>query len=153
MLLSAFFLFSLLQYGSAQQSPNVRFQLNFQPNAAVASNISFQKEVLSDGHFSLIVLQKEEEIFRFSDIDPNVEEIVTFTWVNDKFKALEGLRLQNTLTTYSNYASEILAAYEDKGTAFIGVLECKTKSGATSRMQVAQMISPDEVEAALSDVK
>jgi hypothetical protein len=37
-----------------------------------------------------------------------------------------------------------LAAYENKEIAYIGILECNTKTGATSRMQVVQMLSEDD---------
>ena len=153
--LLAISVFLLALPSNAQTVISPRFQLNFAAADAEKSHITFRQEAESKESFDLVILQKDEEIFRFRNIDRTGESLYTFSLVNDKFEALAGLNRQATLTTNSNFATEILAAYENKQTAYIGILECSTKNGATSRMQVAQMFSEDDEPSneGLTDVK
>ncbi len=151
-ILSFTFLFGALLL-NAQTSILPRFQVNFAAAEEKAQNVSFRAEDMQNGTFDFVVLQHDEEIFRFRSLDVQTETLYSFILVNDKFKALEGLNKQATLTTYSNFGSEIVAAYAEKNIAFVGILECMTKNGATSRLQVAKMVSEDDedAEATLSD--
>lgn len=153
--LLAIAVFLLALTSNAQTPISPRFQLNFAAADAEKNHITFRQEGESKDVFDLVILQKGEEIFRFRDIDRMSESLYTFSLVNDKFEALAGLNRQATLTSTSNFGTEILAAYENKQTAYIGILECSTKNGATSRMQVAQMFSEDDEAAneGLTDVK
>jgi hypothetical protein len=98
----------------------------------------------ANGTFDYIVLQCDTELFRFRNINASIETPYSFILVNDKSKALAGLNQQSTLTNYSNFGTEISAAFEDKDIAYIGILECTTKDGATSRLQVAKMVTDDD---------
>ena len=140
-----FILFGAL-FINAQTSILPRFQVNFVTANEKDYGISFRLEDEHDGSFDLVVMKENEEIFHFRSIDSKNETLYSFVLINDKFKALEGLNKQATLTTFSNFGPDIISAYESKDVAFIGILECMTPNGAISRLQVTRMVSDDEAK-------
>lgn len=142
--LTAMLIFGAMYANAQQTNATPHFQVNFQSADSKQHDFSFRQEAQSAELFDLVVLKDNEEVFRFTEIQRNTENVYTFTLVDDKFKALSGLNQQKTLTTHSNFATEILDAYEHNQVAMIGILECSTKVGATSRIQVAKLYSPDD---------
>jgi hypothetical protein len=128
----------------AQQVGLPRFQVNFKPATPSAHQVSFNIEDDHQGAIDFIVLKNDEPIFRFQNIDYTSETLYSFVLVDDQNKAIEGLQQQTTLTTNSDFGIEIKTAFEDKTTTMVGILECTTKSGATSRMQVIKLVEADE---------
>ena len=137
-------LFSGFQIAVAQTIAAPRFFVNFTEANPAEYQISFKSETDQSGNFDFVVFEAGNELFRFRKIKVSDETPYSIILVNDKNKALEGLKQKNTLTNYSNFGFEISAAFEDKDIAYIGILECTTKDGATSRMQVAKMVIEDE---------
>lgn len=143
LLLLVFFSFSF--FLQAQVSIP-RFQVNFQSTTPSSKQISFNIED-NDGSIDFIVMKNNEPIFRFTNIDYNTESLYSFVLVDNKEKAIEGLNQQTTLTTDSSFGPEILLAFQDKNTTMIGILECTTKTGATSRMQIIKLMEEEDENA------
>ena len=139
-----FFLFWGFKPAAAQTASTPLFYVNFSQANPADHQITFQSEAGSVGTFDFVVRQADTELFRFRDINTDAEKPYSFTLVNDKNKSLEGLKERNTLTNYSNFALEISTAFEDKALVHIGILECRTAKGATSRMQVVKMVLDEE---------
>lgn len=137
-------LFSGMQYAGAQNSTAPHFFINFIEANPTEHQFVFKTVTVAEGTFDFVVFQTGNEMFRFRNIDARQETPYSFILVNDKNKALEGLKLRNTLTNYSNFGFEISAAFENKDVAYIGILECTTKDGATSRLQIARMVLEEE---------
>jgi hypothetical protein len=140
-------------FSNAQTNSIPLFQVNFAAADVNAYGISFQQEKADDGVFDFVVIQRGEEILRFRNFDSKAETLYSFVLVNDKSKAMEQLKIQATLTKKADLEADILMAYDDKSTAFIGVLESKTATGAATRMQISKMVSEDDQETILSDAK
>jgi hypothetical protein len=137
----------------AQTNPSLSFQVNFEAADVNAYGITFRQDNVEDGIFDLVVVQRGEEIFRFRNFDSKKETLYSFALINDKKKAFENLKTQNTLTKKADVEADLLLAYEDKSLAFIGLLESKTPTGASTRMQIAKMVSEDDAGTILSDAK
>lgn len=121
-----------------------RFQVNFKSTTPESQQVSFNIEDDNNGSIDFIVYKNNEPIFRFRNIDYTAETLYSFILVDNKEKALAGLHQQNTLTSNSDFGSEILSVFEDKSTTMVGILECTTKTGATSRLQVVKLVDEDE---------
>jgi hypothetical protein len=128
----------------AQSIAETRFFLNFAAANSADHKISFRTEKNTGGNIDFIVLKAEKQLFCFRGIVANDETPYSFNYVDDKNNALEGLKLRNTLTNYSNFGYEISTAFENKDVVYIGILECTTKDGATSRMQVVRMVQEED---------
>lgn len=129
----------------AQTPPSPSFQLNFAVAKATDVKLAFVKENETDSTYDFVVLQNDEELFRFSSINKAEETVQNFIFVDDQYKAVASLNGAN-----NGFVNEIMDAFKDKNTAYLGILECSTKNGATSRLQIVKMVSEDE-EAPLSD--
>lgn len=129
----------------AQTPPSPSFQLNFVAAKATDVKLAFVKENETDSTYDFVVLQNDEELFRFSSINKAEETVQNFIFVDDQYKAVASLNGAN-----NGFVNEIMDAFKDKNTAYLGILECSTKNGATSRLQIVKMVSEDE-EAPLSD--
>lgn len=123
----------LLQAQTNVTNSKVQFVYNFTITNPADVGFSLLTEQQNDGTFDFIVLQKENQIFRFAGLNLSTETPTIFSLVSEN-----KLILPNLSKVKDDTFREALIENADVNTAFVGFLECKTPQGATKRIQVAK---------------
>lgn len=122
-----------LQAQTNVTNSKVQFVYNFTTTTPADVGFSLVTENNNDGTFDFVVLQKENQIFRFSGLNTGTDIPVSFSLVSDN-----KLIFPNLPKVKDDTFREALIENADLTTAFIGFLECKTSQGSTKRIQVAK---------------